>query len=600
MISILMSLAFAQDSFTDAEIPPINVQHFRPTVDGQHTLWTDDAARGEHKRFFARPLFHYTRQPLVYEYEEQPGIAQREPLAIVNNILQGDLMVGFAYDRLRLGVDLPVYFFADGEGQGSASGIGDVAVDTKVTLLDGGSAPGVAINGRLSLPTSSIDKLPLGNSNPGWEIAAIVDQKLGDNFLLAGNLGIRGGNDVTLENVELNDFFVFRAAGAYLLDETSGVALEFAGNVPFSENAGQGMPIEVMLDGYTDVAPDVKVRGGIGTSLTSGVAAPDLRLLLGFEWRPTKDLDADDDGIDDLVDACPTVKEDADGEQDEDGCPDDIGVVVVKVVDADGKELPDAKVELGKEKGASGLTATLDSGSYTAKVTADGYEPGEAAIEVVDSDAGREVEVKLSKVVIPMGTLNVRVEDADGNPIEGATIRIGDRSFEGATLSEMMKTGDYEVRASAEGYKPGKANAPTLAKDGTSELVLTLDEAQAELKGERIDLRDRVYFDLSKATIQDRSFTLLDEVVAILTEHPELTKLRIEGHTDSRGSASSNKSLSQRRADSVRQYLIGKGIAADRLVAVGFGEDKPLDTAANEAAWAKNRRVDFFVAERTD
>ena len=127
-----------------------------------------------------------------------------------------------------------------------------------------------------------------------------------------------------------------------------------------------------------------------------------------------------------------------------------------------------------------------------------------------------------------------------------------------------------------------------------------LKPARAEVQGERIDIKDSVYFETARSTIKPESFSLLDDVAAILSAHPELQRIRIEGHTDSRGSAEYNKGLSQQRADAVREYLIGKGIASERLESIGYGEEKPLVSGENAAAWEKNRRVDFFVVERSD
>ena len=173
----------------------------------------------------------------------------------------------------------------------------------------------------------------------------------------------------------------------------------------------------------------------------------------------------------------------------------------------------------------------------------------------------------------------------------GASVGTGS-AFEGE-----QGVGEALVVARAQGYKVAKAELVVVA-DEVVEAKLVMEPSKADLVGDRIDIRDSVYFDTGKATIQARSFGLLDEVVTILKDHGELTKLRIEGHTDSRGSATSNKALSQKRADAVRTYLIEKGVEAERLVAVGFGEEKPLDPREVAEAWEKNRRVDFFVAER--
>ena len=139
-----------------------------------------------------------------------------------------------------------------------------------------------------------------------------------------------------------------------------------------------------------------------------------------------------------------------------------------------------------------------------------------------------------------------------------------------------------------------------MTEDGEATLVLTLLPSKVELKAERIDIKDSVYFETAKAVIKEESFELLNEVAQILIDHPELLLIRIEGHTDSRGNNAYNKDLSQRRADSVRTYLIEKGVAEDRLQSVGYGEEKPLVKEENAAAWEKNRRVDFFVEKRSD
>jgi outer membrane protein OmpA-like peptidoglycan-associated protein len=109
-----------------------------------------------------------------------------------------------------------------------------------------------------------------------------------------------------------------------------------------------------------------------------------------------------------------------------------------------------------------------------------------------------------------------------------------------------------------------------------------------------------VYFEINKFDIKPESFGLLDEVAQILKDHPELTRIRIEGHTDARGNDAANLALSKGRAKAVTDYLIAKGIDASRLESEGYGETRPLVKANNEAAWAKNRRVDFKVVARSD
>jgi len=81
-------------------------------------------------------------------------------------------------------------------------------------------------------------------------------------------------------------------------------------------------------------------------------------------------------------------------------------------------------------------------------------------------------------------------------------------------------------------------------------------------------------------------------VIASMNTYPEV-KLEIRGHTDSQGPAAFNLQLSQKRADSVRQYLINGGIAANRVTALGVGEEEPISSNGNAEGRAQNRRIEF-------
>src|SRR5205814_1011179 len=79
---------------------------------------------------------------------------------------------------------------------------------------------------------------------------------------------------------------------------------------------------------------------------------------------------------------------------------------------------------------------------------------------------------------------------------------------------------------------------------------------KVQIVGEEIVILDKVYFDTAKASIQAKSFNLLDQLATTVRAHPEIKKIRIEGHTDSQGKAEKNRKLSQDRAESVRSFLI--------------------------------------------
>jgi len=96
----------------------------------------------------------------------------------------------------------------------------------------------------------------------------------------------------------------------------------------------------------------------------------------------------------------------------------------------------------------------------------------------------------------------------------------------------------------------------------------------------------------NKAILTKESLTILDEAVQVLTEHAKV-KVEIGGHTDNIGVAADNMTLSQQRADAVKNYLVSKGIDPNRLNAMGYGSTQPLADNATAAGRAQNRRVEF-------
>jgi OmpA-OmpF porin, OOP family len=116
-----------------------------------------------------------------------------------------------------------------------------------------------------------------------------------------------------------------------------------------------------------------------------------------------------------------------------------------------------------------------------------------------------------------------------------------------------------------------------------------------EITTEKLVIKDKVYFDTDKATIQARSNKMLDQIVSILNQHKEITLVQIEGHTDNTGDAARNRQLSADRAKSVVDYLVKKGIAAERLKPVGFGPDRPADDNSTAKGKENNRRVEFNI-----
>ncbi|HEX3853661.1 MAG TPA: OmpA family protein, partial [Polyangiaceae bacterium] len=113
-----------------------------------------------------------------------------------------------------------------------------------------------------------------------------------------------------------------------------------------------------------------------------------------------------------------------------------------------------------------------------------------------------------------------------------------------------------------------------------------------------IVILEQVQFDTGKAVIKKASDALLDEVAEVLKEHPEITKLEVQGHTDDRGRRANNEVLSQARAKAVMTALVNRGLDAERLTAKGYGQNRPLVPNTTEEGRQKNRRVQFVIVSK--
>ena len=136
--------------------------------------------------------------------------------------------------------------------------------------------------------------------------------------------------------------------------------------------------------------------------------------------------------------------------------------------------------------------------------------------------------------------------------------------------------------------KPG-APSPDPKKNGCPGLV--------EVKNGVIVIFQPVFFATNKDTILKKSYPVLNAVADAMKAEPEIKKIMIEGHTDNRGKASKNMELSDRRARSVLNYLVNKGVASERLDAQGYGDSKPVADNKTAKGRAANRRVEFHIVD---
>lgn len=584
MLILLTSAAFAQN----IDVPEgLNTQTFRPSVDAQQTIWTDESLLADDKSTTGRVLMSYTSDPLAFVN----GLNERTEL--VSDIYQLDLLGAHTRGPIRIGLDVPLYLRSNGETAGGETGLGDISANVRYTALNRRTAPiGAALAVNAIAPTSTVDA-PIAFDGLAYEISAIVDKEIG-NLLVAVNVGHRGQPEVALDDIVIDDQFATRAGIAYAFSDKTGIATDFATYLTYSGQA-DGSPMEILGSAYQRVSDDFVLRLGAGGGLNNAVGSPGRRVLAALVYQPAA-ADSDRDGILDLADDCPTDPEDMDGIADADGCP-ETTQVNLSFVNADGEAVDGVGWRLGEASGVGAGNAGLYGGAYTLEASLEGYEPVSRTQDIPDAESV-DVVVTMDAEGLP-GTLLVSAVDNEGNAVEGAQWQLRGTELRGQEVGTPIDvpSGEYNLIVTADGYTPVRQDV-VVEYRSVAEVVLTLEETDIVVTQEQIEIQDTVYFETNRSVIRAESHGLLDDISSILVANPELKKVRIEGHTDSRGAAEHNQELSQARAEAVRTYLIERGVEAERLDAVGYGESQPVAQGNNEAAWSQNRRVAFMVVER--
>ena len=198
-------------------------------------------------------------------------------------------------------------------------------------------------------------------------------------------------------------------------------------------------------------------------------------------------------------------------------------------------------------------------------------------------------------------------------PLAGASLSIVDAGNQPVFTKVTDASGTYSF--TLEDFAPLKANATKEGyRSGALEVGVPRDEETLLLANPAIclskipevgetEVLNNVYYEFNKAYLLEASFASLDKLVAMLKDNPRVT-IEIGGHTDSKGADDYNQRLSEARAQSVVDYLVGKGIDKTRLMARGYGETMPVapnthaDGSDNPEGREKNRRTEFKILSK--
>ena len=238
----------------------------------------------------------------------------------------------------------------------------------------------------------------------------------------------------------------------------------------------------------------------------------------------------------------------------------------------------------------------LTPGAYQLQAQAVDYEPYQVGLLV---KAGEVTLITIALKHIPKeGDLIVNIVDIDGEQPVTADVMVGDMPAEKVTgrFEKTLGAGAYTLKVMAEdtAYLPYERVIDI-------EAAKTLEIQVALVKKEFKIVLPEVYFEFNKSDIKPESYSVLDggaETIKIVFAGNVGVKIEVQGHTDSKGSDEYNLNLSNRRANSVKDYLvINHGLNPDRLLARGYGESRPVASNDTDAGRARNRRVEFVVME---
>ncbi len=533
----------------------------------------------------------------------------RDPLVLLNKRgernysivdTQLDLMLG-ASIGLWLDTDVSIWIpFSAYQGEqaiwqdagfvaqsGSSSGLVDPSIQVRVGLMtQAKDGVDIAFAPTMSIPIAERISY-LGQGGPVLTPELLVSRNFGP-LMLAFNLGYRVLPDGVFRGIKQEDQLTWRAGLGFRMPAfgyIDGIRLSAEGfgatNATSPFTSGIESPAEFLLSTRLRFH-NIVFGASAGAGLVHGIGTPSARGILSISFVPRGPQlpnDRDSDGVLDDVDACISTPEDIDGFQDQDGCPDPDN-------DHDGfldaqDECPDEPEDIDQYEDEDGCPDLDHDGDKVLQdqdlcpLTLEDHDGFEDEDGCPDPDNDQDT-IGDHRDRCPDDAEDFdRFEDEDGCPET-------DNDGDGIPDVDDVCPNDAEIINNVE----DEDGCPDKGKQ-----LVTLTQ-------EGIRLDERIHFASESHVIRERSYRLLNQVVALLRNHTTIKKLRIEGHTDKTGDESLNLKLSNRRARAVRRYLVRRGIHGDRLNAVGMGGNVPRAENSDFRGRGQNRRVEFIIVEQ--
>ncbi len=586
-------------------------ERFRLALDANGVIDVEAGVVPGHLSFDVGLWVGIADDPLVFDRVD--GDDQTREAALIDTRVGAEVVLAVGlFDWVQLGLDIPVVLFQErpdeitGVGELPelrSTGFGSPRIVPKIRVLRQAEAGiDLAVMPTFVAP-SLMPRGYFGQDAFTFEPELAVSRDF-EVVVVAANFGYRVRPEETLVDLEVDDELFARVGAGLRLDALGGpplgIDLSLAGATSAEKplargNRDYGEVLGSVRYALTD--PLIAFAGG-GVGVNRGFGTPDWRAFVGLRWT-NQSSDRDDDGITDNSDDCPDQPEDFDGFLDADGCPeldndrdgipDQTDGAPLKPEDKDGFEDTDGVPDTDNDR--DGVFDWDDDCINEPGVVENRGCPD------IDTDGDRRVDRLDACPNVPEDPDGFQDEDGCPDPDDDLDGLDDERDACPRQPGPIENKGCPDTDLDNDSVVDRLDNCPTVAGEprfeGCGERQLVRIDASLEVP--RLEILEKVQFAVGKAIIRPRSYPILNDVAALLKAHPELKRIRIEGHTDSTGSIQLNTRLSAARARSVRTYLIGKGVEPGRLRAAGFGPSVPIASNETVSGRALNRRVEFRI-----
>jgi OOP family OmpA-OmpF porin len=608
-------------------------QLFHPAPGPDEFITVEPAAPLKHKAYGLGLFFNYARDEFsIFGYDTATKKETAARAQLLQNALSMDVWAAIGlFDRFQIALAWPMTLYQSGQDFNDinpAPGGTHVAAPTGFALGD----PRIHLKARLlghdrggQLSLSHWLSIPIGNDKQfGGE--EHFSGFAGEGRILGGWEGERwrAGVFFGLEwRGHTSHFFSTTVGplsltygGAFAFDvvkQRFTLLAEVYGDHDFSTKVNAN-PLEFDVAAKITVIYGLALSLGVGSGIVAGLGSSQPRVFLGGVWSPSF-LDRDHDGVPDSVDQCPDEPEDKDGFQDKDGCPDP---------DNDNDSIPDVRdrcpnqpEDFDKFQDEDGCPDPdndndgiddLHDACPNDPEDHKGPKPNDGCPATKTDSDGDGVPDAIDKCPNdPEDKDGFQDEDGCPDP-DNDNDGIPDNFDQCPNAPEDMDGfEDDDGCPDPDNDKDGVLDKDDKCPNEPETINGFQDEdgcpdsgpptkVKLDVAKKQIVILDKVFFDTNKATIQPVSFGLLDQVAQVLRGHSEL-KVEVQGHTDAQGDMAHNIQLSKERAESVRLYLIKKGVDPARMIAGGYGPTMPIADNKTKAGREANRRVEFHILE---